>query len=208
MPNVSVVIASYNHARYVADTLQSVLDQTYQDFEIVITDDGSSDETVAEIKKFTDPRIRFFSFPANRGACTAMRNCLENADGRYVAVLNSDDVFLPGKLAKQVQFLDTHPDIGAVFGYARMIDAEGDELAGRTKRTYLKIFEQANRSRFEWLNYFFFNGNCLCHPSVLIRKECYDTVGFLNENFAQLPDMDFWVRLCITRLVNGLTIFP
>ncbi len=197
MAQVSVIIASYNHGKFVGEAIESVLSQDYQDFEIVMTDDGSTDESVAEIGKFQDPRIKFFSFSANRGACTALRNCLENADGRYIAVLNSDDVFLPGKLTKQVQFLDTHPDVGAVFGHATMVDAEGNDLAGRTTRTYMTVFDQPNRPRFEWLNHFFFNGNCLCHPTVLIRRECYETVGFLDERLAQLPDLDFWIRLCM-----------
>jgi len=197
MARVSVVIASYNHGKYVGEAIESVLSQDYQDFEIVITDDGSADDSVARIRKFTDPRIKLFCFPANRGACTATRNCLENAHGHYVAILNSDDVFLPGKLTKQVQFLDAHADVGAVFGRATVVDADGNSLAGRTKRTYVTVFDQPNRSRFEWLNHFFFQGNCLCHPTLLIRRECYDTVGFLDERYAQLPDLDFWVRLCM-----------
>jgi len=197
MAQVSVVIASYNHGKYIGEAIRSVLSQDYQDFEIVITDDGSADDSVARIKEFMDPRVKLFCFPANRGACTAMRNCLENAGGRYIAVLNSDDVFLPGKLTKQVQFLDAHPDVGAVFARATVVDAKGDSLEGRTTRAYLTVFDQPNRSRFEWLNYFFLQGNCLCHPSLLIRRECYDTVGFLDERYAQLPDLDFWIRLCM-----------
>jgi glycosyltransferase involved in cell wall biosynthesis len=197
MARVSVVIASYNHGKYVGEAIESVLSQDYQDFEIVITDDGSTDDSVERIKEFTDPRIRLFCFPANRGACTAMRNCLEHATGHYVALLNSDDAFLPGKLTRQVQFLDAHPDVGAVFGHATVVDAQGNSLAGRTSRAYLTVFDQPNRSRFEWLRYFFLHGNCLCHPTLLIRRECYDTVGFLDERYAQLPDLDFWIRLCM-----------
>ena len=197
MARVSVVIASYNHGKYIGEAIESVLSQDYQDFEIVITDDGSADDSVAQIKRFTDPRIKLFCFPVNRGACTAKRHCLENACGGYIAVLNSDDVFLPGKLTRQVQFLDTHPDIGAVFGHATVVDANGKSLAGRTTRAYVTVFDQPNRSRFEWLNHFFLQGNCLCHPTLLIRRECYDTVGFLDERYAQLPDLDFWVRLCM-----------
>ena len=132
MPTVSVIIASYNHGKYISEAIESVLSQDYQDFEIVITDDGSADDSVAHIKTFTDPRIKLFCFPTNRGACTAMRNCLENTQGRYIAVLNSDDVFLPGKLTKQVRFLDAHPEVGAVFAHATVVDAHGDSLEGRT----------------------------------------------------------------------------
>ncbi len=197
MARVSVVIASYNHGKYIGEAIESVLSQDYQDFEIVITDDGSADDSVDQIRKFSDPRIRLFCFRTNRGACTATRNCLEHASGHYIAILNSDDVFLPGKLTKQVQFLDTHADVGAVFGHATVVDADGNNLAGRTTRAYVTVFDQPNRSRFEWLKYFFLQGNCLCHPTLLIRRECYDTVGFLDERYAQVPDLDFWIRLCM-----------
>ncbi|MGB8687985.1 MAG: glycosyltransferase, partial [Microcoleus sp.] len=85
MPKVSVVMASYNHEKFVAETIQSVLDQTYQDFEFIITDDGSPDRTVDVIKKFADPRIKLFCFPQNQGACTAMNNCINEAKGEYIA---------------------------------------------------------------------------------------------------------------------------
>jgi len=195
MPKVSVVIASYNHAKYVADTLQSVLDQTYQDFEIVITDDGSKDETVEEIKKFTDPRIKLFCFEKNQGACVALNNCIHRAGGEYIAVVNSDDMFCEGKLQKQVDFLDAHKEIGAVFGYPLMVDEDENELKSK-RHTSKNVFRQPNRSRYEWLRHFFYFGNCLCHPTVLIRKSCYNNVGLYDPRLAQIPDFDFWIRLC------------
>ncbi len=196
MPKVSVVIASYNHEKYVAETIQSILDQTYQDFEIVITDDGSTDGTVTEIKKLTDPRIKLFCFENNRGACVAKRKCLDEAKGEFIAALNSDDVFLPDKLEKQVRFLDEHPELGAVFGYAQIVDENGDDFTDTT-HPYYDIFNRSNRTRFEWLNHFFYKGNCLCHPSVLIRNRCYKSIGYYDERYAQLPDFDFWTRLCM-----------
>jgi glycosyltransferase involved in cell wall biosynthesis len=196
MPTVSVIIAAYNHEKYVAETIRSVLDQTYQDFEMVITDDGSTDGTVAEIRRFEDPRIRLFCFEQNLGACAAAGNCLDNAGGKYIAVLNSDDAFLPEKLDQQVRFLNEHPEIGAVFGRARFIDEKGWP-AGERNHAYRDAFATANRPRHEWLSHFFFEGNCLCHPSVLIRRECYETVGYYDPRLAQLPDLDFWVRLCL-----------
>ena len=196
MPRVSVVIASYNHEKYVAETIQSILDQTYQDFEIVITDDGSTDGTPREVKKFTDPRIKLFCLENNQGACVALRNCIDQANGQYIAVLNSDDAFLPRKLEKQVRFLDEHTQIGAVFGYAQIIDENSRPWSGK-KNSYYRIFEQQNRPRHQWLNHFFYNGNCLCHPSILIRRECYEKVGYLDKRLAQLPDLDFWIRLCM-----------
>lgn len=195
MPRVSVVMASYNHERFVKEAIQSVLNQSWEDFEIIITDDGSSEETVAKIREINDPRIHLFCFEKNQGACVAMNHCINNANGEYVAVVNSDDVFYEDKLQKQVDFLDNNSKFGAVFGYPLMVDKDGKALK-RKRYTTKSIFRQPNRTRHEWLRYFFYNGNCLCHPTVLIRKDCYDDIGLYDPRLAQLPDYDFWIRLC------------
>ncbi len=195
MPRVSVTIPSYNHEKFVGEAVQSVLDQTYQDFELVVCDDGSTDATAEVVAGFRDPRIRLFTFPHNRGGCTTRNRCLEEAKGEYIAILTSDDAFLPDKLEKQVRFLDENPAIGAVFGRARIIDDKGDDYPDKT-HILQTIFTQPNRSRHEWLNHFFYRHNCLCHPSVLIRRECYDQVGRYDQRFAKIPDLDLWIRLC------------
>jgi glycosyltransferase involved in cell wall biosynthesis len=195
MPRVSVIIPSYNHAKYIRECLQSVMDQTYQDFEIIITDDGSSDNSIKIIKEFNDPRIHLFIHPVNKGGCVTQNNCILNSTGQYIAVLSSDDVWEPVKLEKQVSYLDNHPEIAAVFTKAVCIDETSRRITHGNNK-YLHIFEKENRTRFEWLRYFFYEGNCLCHPSVLIRKFCYDDVGLYDERMANLPDLDMWVRLC------------
>ncbi|MEM8531558.1 MAG: glycosyltransferase [Chloroflexota bacterium] len=195
MPRISIVIPSYNHDRFIDRAIQSALNQTYQDMEILITDDGSNDRSISIIKEFSDPRIQLTCFHTNRGASTAMNHCIKHASGEFIAVLNSDDEFLPDKLAQQVSFLDEHPDIGAVFSYATIIDENNHEVEDEG-HFYKRVFVQENRTRFAWLKRFFFQGNCLCHPSVLIRKECYDNVGLYDERLAHVPDLDFWIRLC------------
>lgn len=196
MPLISVIVPAYNHEKYVGHTIESILGQTFQDFEIIIADDCSKDQTVKEIKKFKDPRIKLFQFEKNQGACVVVNHCISFSEGKYIAILSSDDIFLPNKLEKQVCFLDSNPNIGAVFSYAQIIDSEGHEFADEN-HFYCHIFNQPNRNRFEWLNYFFYKRNCLCHPSILIRKECYKEVGYYDPRFAQLPDFDMWIRLCL-----------
>ena len=93
MPKVTVIMPSYNHEKYVASAVESVLEQTWQDFEIVITDDGSTDNTVDEIRRYKDPRITLFTFKANQGAAFAAKKSIANATGEYLTVLNSDDIF-------------------------------------------------------------------------------------------------------------------
>ena len=195
-PSVSVIIPAYNSEKYIAETIQSVLDQTYQDFEIVITNDGSTDGTVNEIKKFQDPRIRLHTFEKNQGVAAATNHCVKQAAGEYIAVIDSDNIFLPEKLEKQMTFLDEHPEIAAVFTYAHIIDDDGKMLP-ESGNFYATIFTQPNRTCQEWLHYFFFHANCLCHPSVVLRKTCYETIGYYDERLSQLLDLDLWIRLCI-----------
>jgi hypothetical protein len=107
-----------------------------------------------------------------------------------VALINSDDVWLPGRLGKQVAYLEEHEECGACFSWAEFIDENENhiEINGN-------VFEQPNRTKAEWYAHFFQKGNCLCHPSVLIRTKIYRTLGAYNLSLRQLPDFDMWVRL-------------
>jgi glycosyltransferase involved in cell wall biosynthesis len=196
MPIVSVIIPAYNHEEFIQECLQSVLDQTYQDFEIIITDDGSSDRTVEVIERFNDPRIKFFKFQKNQGACVAANNCIRHSSGKYIAMLSSDDAWYPQKLAVQVKYLDEHPNIAVVFGKVDWINESGN-LINEVNFPYLNSFNVKNRTRFEWLRHFFKRGNCLCHPCSLVRRECYSEVGMFNPALAGLPDFDLWIRICL-----------
>ena len=129
-PAVSVAIKSYNHADYVHESIASVLAQSFKDFEIVVTDDGSTDATADVIARFTDPRIRFERFERNRGISAAMNATTARARGEFVAILNSDDFALPGRLETQVAFLRAHPEIAAVFGRPRLVGERGEPAGG------------------------------------------------------------------------------
>ncbi|MCF3607567.1 glycosyltransferase [Planktothrix agardhii 1033] len=106
MARVTVIIPTYNQDSYISEAIDSVLNQTYQDFEIVITNDGSTDQTLQIIQGKKDPRIRYFSFDQNQGVSTAANHCIRQARGELIAILDSDNIFLPDKLEKQVSFLD------------------------------------------------------------------------------------------------------
>lgn len=203
MPTVSVIIASYNHEKFVEECIQSVLNQTFQDFEIIITDDGSSDRTVEIIESFSDPRIKLFKHPKNRGAVIATNNCFLHSSGKYIANLSSDDAWYPEKLETQVKFLEQHPETAIVFGKVDWVDESGEIITGENK-PYLEVFNVQNRSRFEWSRHFFYKGNALCAPSSLIRRECIPEVGLLNPAFANLPDFDLWVRICLKHNIKIL----
>ena len=152
-PTVSVIIPSYNHEKYIRQCIQSVLDQTFQDFEIIITDDGSSDRTVEIIETFTDPRIKIYRNYINKGASVATNNCILNSHGKYIAMLSSDDIWFPEKLDIQVNFLEKHQDISVVFSKVEWIDQDNKLIRGFLP--YKQVFNVSNRTRFEWLRHFF-----------------------------------------------------
>jgi hypothetical protein len=102
-----------------------------------------------------------------------------------------------------VSFLDNHPEIGAVFTNAMIIGEQGAPIEDKT-HFYYNIFSQPNRSRYEWLNFFFYQGNALCHPSILIRKICYENCGLYRSGLAQIPDFDMWIRLCLKYEIHVL----
>ena len=209
-PLVSVVVASYKHQDYVQACLQSVLSQDFQDFEIVITDDGSTDHTVAQIQAIQDKRIHLKVLPQNSGACIALNDAILRSRGKFVAVLNSDDFFLPGKLSKQMVFLQAHPDVGAVFGLPSFVNEKGQVVEVPAHRDN-DAFKATHKNRHQWLRYFFDEGNALCHPTVLIRRELYQQLGLYDPRLAQVPDLDMWIRVAtrtqIAVLPQALTAF-
>ena len=196
-PTVSVILTSYNHAEYISAAIESVLNQTFTDFELLIVDDGSRDNSREIIKTFNDERIKTFLYEENRGTVIAIRDAMSCARGKYIAVHHSDDLWTPEKLARQVEFLEANPDYAACFTWADFVDEAGNVHELAADDFYRNIFDQPNRSRAEWLNYFFHNANCLCHPSAMLRREAYDKFHLLEvHGFWQLPDLLMWVRLC------------
>lgn len=196
MPKVSVIVPSYNHADFISESITSILNQTFQDFEVLILDDCSKDESLSIINKFTDERISIFVNEENIGSSATMNKLIKLANGEYIALLNSDDVWEINKLEKQIDFMENNKQYGALFTNVKIIDEEGNEFTSK-EHFYTSIFEQSNRSRYEWLNYFFNKGNCLCHPSILIRKSVYNDIGLYNPLMASLPDFEMWVRVCL-----------
>ena len=207
---MSVVIKSYNHARYVEQTIRSVLAQTLEDFEIVFTDDASTDETPEIVTRFADRRIRFARLPYNHGIPRAMNATVARARGEYIAILNSDDFALPERLATQVAFLRANPAVAAVFDVPRQVGESGEPVEG-FGRLFDVPFAHANPSRQEWLHYFFFHANCLCAPSAMIRRAAYFETGPYDPRLRFLHDLDKWVRLLesyeISVMKTGLTAF-
>jgi glycosyltransferase involved in cell wall biosynthesis len=197
MPRVSVILTSFNHEKYIREAIDSALHQTFTDFELIVWDDASVDASWDIINSYADRRIRAFRNDRNRRPIYGVLKAIaEVASGEFIALHHSDDVWTLGKLAKQVAFLDAHPEVGAVFSDALAIGEDGSPLADEN-HFYAHVFEQPNRTRHEWLRFFFGHGNALCHPSILIRKACYADCGAYRYGFGQLGDLDMWMRLCL-----------
>jgi glycosyltransferase involved in cell wall biosynthesis len=204
MPNVSVILTSFNHGKYIREAIDSVLNQSFTDFELIIWDDASTDDSWSVISSYSDSRIKAFRNEENKRPIFGVIKAIsEVATGEYIAIHHSDDVWEFDKLEKQVAFLDAHAEVGAVFTNALAIAEDSSPLADE-KHFYSSIFEQPNRTRHEWLRHFFTRGNALCHPSLLIRKSCYGDCGLYRFGFAQVGDFDMWIRLCLKHEIHVL----
>lgn len=189
-PRVSVLTTSYNYGRFIGETIRSVLSQTYASWELIIVDDCSTDDSWEVIQQFDDPRIRAVRQERNQGACAAYNMALRLASGEFIASLDSDDVFVPEKLAVQVAFMDAHPDVEICGSFMAEIDASSQPVAA-DKCFYAPWFNQEldlnKPDSWVWENH-------LCHSSVLIRKSTHDRIGFFREDLTYSPDWDFWLR--------------
>ncbi len=196
MTKVSVWLTSYNHEQFIRESIESILRQTYTNYELFIVDDCSTDGSWEIIQEYAhkDTRIKVIRHSQNQGE-SGLRTMLQELQGEYVAVAHCDDAWMPDKLEKQVKILDENHNIAACFTLADIIDDSGKTIHDE-KNLYYQIFDQENRTRYEWLRYFFYHGNCLCHPSLLIRKSAYTEIGIISNGLHGLPDFCQWIRLC------------
>ncbi|GIV76498.1 MAG: hypothetical protein KatS3mg050_0892 [Litorilinea sp.] len=190
MPTVSVIIPAYNQARYLGAAIRSVLEQSHQDFELIVVDDGSTDETASVCGQFDDARIRYL-YQDNAGLSAARNTGLHCCQGAYITFLDADDLFLPDKLRLLLDRMEADPALGLVAGQAIPIDEDGCQIG--------KVFDQAppaDASR--WLL-----ANPLHVGSVLLRREWQERVGFFDESLRSYEDWDYWLRLALAGCPMG-----
>ena len=197
MPKVTVYLTSYNHQEFISESIESILEQDFKDFELIIVDDCSTDKSWEVIKKYAkkDSRIKPFRNKKNENRLFAPQH-LSQILGEYVALAHSDDKWLPGKLTKQVAFLDENPKYGACFTKVNIIDESGKPF-NNPSHFYNSVFDVENRNRFEWLRYMLYYGNPFCHPSILIRKEMYYKEKQSPYGLVAIPDYFQWINLAM-----------
>ena len=194
---ITVILTSYNHEKFLRQSIESVLQQSYKEFEFIIVDDCSSDSSwniICEYKRHY-PEIKTIRHEYNWGGGTVEDTVRNYATGDYIALHHSDDLWELDKLKKQVEFLTNHKEYAAVFTNAKAIDDEGN-LYNDEDGFYFNLFSVKNRNRYEWLRYFFERGNCLCHPSILIRRDVYMENNFFRKGLKQIPDFVKWIQIC------------
>ena len=182
MPRVSVVMSVYNEEEYIGEAIDSILQQTFGDFEFVIIDDGSVDRTPMVLERYHDPRMRVYH-QANQGQSSALNQAIRLSSGCYIARMDGDDISLPKRLEREVRFLDAHPEIGLVGTWCVKVDAR----TGQRRVQSLPEKDGAIR-RFLTVD------NPFIHSSVMIRNAVLDTVGLYDERFIW-QDYDLWVRI-------------
>ena len=184
-PTVSVVIPTYNREHLIGKSIQSVLDQTYKDFEIIVVDDGSSDNTKEVIKSFADARIRYVRHQQNKGGNAARNTGIELSRGEYIAFQDSDDEWLPEKLEKQMKvFGSALADVGVV--YTRYWKIENDEKID-TQFSWVK--QKEGNIHKELLK-----GNFVTTSSMVVRKECFEKAGVFDERLPRAQEWELVIR--------------
>lgn len=202
-PRVSIVIPLYNHEKFIEEAVQSVLGQSYEDFEVIIINDGSTDGSGEVVKGIGDKRIKYFS-QDNRGAAETINRGIQLARGEFISVLNSDDIYDTHRLEECAGILDNDASLSAVFSHLEFIDGEG------------KFIKYLRGSEENWADHFpetsfkgernivldLLAGNFLTTTSNLFcRREAFETVGYFS-NLRYAHDYEFFLRLCYHQRVQ------
>jgi len=183
-PKVSVLICVYNGARFVAEALKSIYDQTYQDFELIVVDDGSTDNTPNILMDMKDSRTFIYRNSQNKGLTKSLNIGIALCRGDYVARMDADDISHPGRLEKQVKFLDENPDCLAVGCWCNWIDSDGKTYGSWEPPT-----------RYDDIIKKLLVNNSLAHGSVMLRRSALLEIGGYDEKYRYAQDYDLWLRL-------------
>lgn len=192
MPRVSVLMPAYNSEKYIAEAIESILSQTFTDFEFIIINDGSTDGTSKIVRKYAtrDPRIKFIDNKQNRGLIAVLNQGLDLCTGEYIARMDSDDISRPERFKLQVDYMDTHPNVGVVGAWVRLFGALDDVYQYR--RT-VKLFDM--------LIY----GANIAHPTAMIRTSVLrNNKIYYDPKYPHAEDYGFWVSIVRVSEIHNL----
>ena len=193
-PLVTVVLPVYNAAAEIAAAIDSVLAQTFTDFELLVINDGSTDASGQVLASYTDPRVRVLSQP-NRGLVATLNRGITEARGTWIARMDSDDICLPKRLERQTQYLARHPEIALLGGWVSTIDEAGDPLADVVPFpvTHEELWDSIGRR--PWV---------MCHPAVLFRRDAALEMGLYDPAYKHAEDTEFFARLMTRHRAENL----
>lgn len=196
MPKVSVVIPTHNRAGFIADAVASVLAQTFADWDLFVVDDKSADETEQVMERFKDERITYIRHPVNRGAAAARNTGITASSGEYIAFLDSDDVWLPGKLEKQVALFDALPDeVGMIYGDFMLEYADG-----RSER-----YNFAGRRPLSgWVFTELINSFVIRTSTVMVKRDAIVGSGMFDETIRSGQDLDTFVSIAHDHAIHAM----
>ncbi|MEL6777681.1 MAG: glycosyltransferase family 2 protein [Cyanobacteria bacterium J06597_16] len=184
MPKVSIIIPAYNAMRYLPETLDSALSQSFSDFEIMIVDDGSTDNIKDWFINLRDSRVRLIS-QTNQGKSVALNEGIAQTSGEYIAFLDADDLWEPTKLEKQVQCLQADPQVGLVYTWTALADETG-QATGRIL---------ASHAEGQVWKTLILKNILACGSTPMVRRQCFDVVGLFSPELPPAEDWDMWLRL-------------
>lgn len=184
-PLVSVVIPAYNAEAYIAEAIESVLNQTYPNFELIIIDDKSPDQTLMIAKSYEskDSRVKVIENEKNVGVGGNRNRGIAEAGGEYICWLDSDDISLPDRVEKQVEYLENHPAVGVVGGFITFFDENGVKAT----RRYAENDKELRAKVFRY--------NPVAQPASMVRKKCYEIVGLFNPELRVDEDLEMLFRI-------------
>lgn len=188
-PKVSVLMPCYNHEKYVARAIESILNQTYPNIELIILDNGSTDNSYEIIQRYRDDISQILHFDKNDLARSGAK-LLENATGDYIACTTSDDCWAVDKLEKQMKVLLNHPEIKVCFTWAAKIDDDYN-IVQKAEETE---FAERNRTREQWLEKLILGSNCFSYPSAVTKREYFFDITLKGKLYYQLSDKQRWIN--------------
>jgi glycosyltransferase involved in cell wall biosynthesis len=195
-PRVSVCVSAFNAGQYLSETLESLLAQSFGDFEVIIVDDGSADNTADVAEQFVakDSRVRLLRNSNNKGLVFTRNRALAESRGEFVAIADADDISEPNRLAVQVSYLDANPEIGMLGSDVALIDESGALIGSHAQQYHLD----------REIRFFLMFGPCLHNPTTIYRRDLLKRVGgYANGYDAGAEDYELWGRLLdMTRIAN------
>ena len=194
MPKVTVIIPSYNCEAYIAETIDSILNQTFKDLELIVVDDGSTDRTCEIVESYGDP-VRLIR-QSNARVCAARNRGIREAKGEFICLMDHDDYWYPEKLARQLQEFERHPEAGAVFStFIRWYRDESGNFPAPESYDRLSVPDDTDPEFTGWIYHQFLLDCWMLTSSAMFRKEVFEKCGMFDEALPYSEDWELWIRM-------------